>query len=170
MRIVCPSCKSTYDVPDAALAGSPRLVRCARCGTEWAPEPAAAQAIHPSSIPASSAAEPPTAAPPTAAPPAAEWPASQSLAVDAPEADPPPGRAEPKLAAYRRRRPPAQPDAAGAAPYDDAPPPKSRVALLGWALSVILLAAIAWAAVSYRAQVMAAWPPSERVYGALGLR
>jgi predicted Zn finger-like uncharacterized protein len=31
MRIVCPSCQATYDVPDATLGAAPRKVRCAKC-------------------------------------------------------------------------------------------------------------------------------------------
>jgi predicted Zn finger-like uncharacterized protein len=44
MRIVCPSCQATYDVPDATLGAAPRKVRCAKCDMVWgvdpAPEPA----------------------------------------------------------------------------------------------------------------------------------
>jgi predicted Zn finger-like uncharacterized protein len=36
MHLVCPRCHAAYEVPEEALAGHPR-VRCARCGTEWAP-------------------------------------------------------------------------------------------------------------------------------------
>jgi predicted Zn finger-like uncharacterized protein len=35
MRISCPSCATEYDVPDAALAGRNRMMRCARCGHQW---------------------------------------------------------------------------------------------------------------------------------------
>jgi len=35
MRIVCPSCAATYEVPTSRLS-SRRMVRCARCGGEWA--------------------------------------------------------------------------------------------------------------------------------------
>ncbi len=37
MRITCPSCHTEYDVSDEKLAG--RMVRCARCATEWTPVP-----------------------------------------------------------------------------------------------------------------------------------
>jgi predicted Zn finger-like uncharacterized protein len=37
MRIVCPGCKTQYDVPEAMLAGGTRTVRCARCASEWTP-------------------------------------------------------------------------------------------------------------------------------------
>ncbi len=37
MRIDCPSCAATYEVPDLRLKpGKP--VRCARCGSDWVPE------------------------------------------------------------------------------------------------------------------------------------
>lgn len=37
MRIACPSCAVTYEVPGNRLTAG-RVVRCARCGHEWAPE------------------------------------------------------------------------------------------------------------------------------------
>ena len=39
MRIVCPSCQATYDVPDAKLGAAPRQVRCAKCSTVWGVDP-----------------------------------------------------------------------------------------------------------------------------------
>jgi predicted Zn finger-like uncharacterized protein len=36
MRIACPSCSAAYDVPDP-LVPPGRVVRCARCGSEWTP-------------------------------------------------------------------------------------------------------------------------------------
>lgn len=35
MRISCPNCSTEYEVPDAALAGRSRKVRCERCGSLW---------------------------------------------------------------------------------------------------------------------------------------
>ncbi len=35
MLLSCPSCATEYEVPDAALAGRTRKLRCQRCGTEW---------------------------------------------------------------------------------------------------------------------------------------
>ena len=40
---------------------------------------------------------------------------------------------------------------------------------VAWAASVSLLLLLAAAAVHWRTDVMAAWPPSERLYAALGL-
>jgi len=51
-----------------------------------------------------------------------------------------------------------------------APPrPPGAGVRLGWAGSVLLLALGAWSAVAWRGDVMHAWPPSGRVYSALGL-
>lgn len=41
--------------------------------------------------------------------------------------------------------------------------------LAGWVLSLAVIAGLAWSAYAWRAQIMHAWPPSERVYAALGL-
>lgn len=38
-----------------------------------------------------------------------------------------------------------------------------------WAASVALLLLLAWGAVTWRADLMHAWPPSTRLYGAFGL-
>jgi predicted Zn finger-like uncharacterized protein len=36
MRIACPSCAATYEVPESRLKPG-KMVRCARCGGEWLP-------------------------------------------------------------------------------------------------------------------------------------
>ena len=41
--------------------------------------------------------------------------------------------------------------------------------LLAWAASLAVLGALIWAMIAWRADVMRAWPPSERLYAALGL-
>jgi predicted Zn finger-like uncharacterized protein len=53
MRIVCPSCDATYDVPASRLKPG-KMVRCARCGSDWLPEaePEAATEEAPSEPPA----------------------------------------------------------------------------------------------------------------------
>lgn len=35
MRILCPGCSTAFEVPDAALAGRSRKLRCGLCGQEW---------------------------------------------------------------------------------------------------------------------------------------
>ena len=41
--------------------------------------------------------------------------------------------------------------------------------VVAWIASLVLLAFLVGAAYAWRAQIMAAWPPSERLYAALGL-
>ena len=36
MRIECPACATSYDVPDERLAPG-QVARCARCGSDWMP-------------------------------------------------------------------------------------------------------------------------------------
>ncbi len=43
------------------------------------------------------------------------------------------------------------------------------VALVGWAFSLGLLMGLGWLAVQHRAGIMLAWPPSQRLFGWLGL-
>jgi predicted Zn finger-like uncharacterized protein len=62
MKIVCPTCTTSYDVGPAALGESGRSVRCVRCRTVWFATPAEEPAP---------VAEPVLAAPPQAAPPPA---------------------------------------------------------------------------------------------------
>ena len=145
MRIVCPSCQATYEVPDSLLAGG-KTVRCARCGTEWAPLAEAA---------ASSPAPPPPA--PPEPPPAA-----------APEDH---ARVEPRLSGYRPRNIDSADDSR-LPPRDDEIElaPRRGGALLGWLISLAILALLIWAAFAFRSQVMGAWPPSARLYAVLGLR
>jgi predicted Zn finger-like uncharacterized protein len=149
MRIVCPACDATYAVPDAMLAAGTRLVRCAKCGHEWTPTEA------PRRVELEVEFEPPPVPPaPPALPPPAE----------------PPGRHEPRLKPLRPRTEakPAEPE-----PEDDEAPPtrggRAR-AVAAWALSILVLAGAVVAAVNWRTQVVAAWPPSERVFSAVGLR
>jgi predicted Zn finger-like uncharacterized protein len=150
MRIACPACEAIYDVPDAMLAGGTRVVRCARCGNEWLPLPTE---------------EPETDA--------ASGPAPSAKPVAAPPADlDQPGRHEPRLNPLRPRaearleRPSPPPE-----PEPELPPRAAGAgAVAAWVLSLLVLAAVAAAAVTWRAQVMAMWPPSERVFAALGLR
>lgn len=164
MRIVCPNCHATYEVPESILAGPPRMVRCARCGAEWAPEAAVAGPAPDPAPPAAPDHEPQAALPAPQSEPAPEPPAAPPPPLPAPG-----GRVEPKLSSYRPRGDAGEDDER-LPPQDYESPPSRRGALIGWALTVALLAAFAWSAVSFRAHVMAAWPPSERVYGALGLR
>ncbi len=146
MRITCPACTAAYDVPDAQLAPG-RGVQCARCGSGWvpvAPAATAAPLVQPAKASALPAAPPPAASP-TDAPapaPADERPALERL--------------------YAAAIPP---------PLPQPPPiPRGRTLLpVAWAATLMVLAGLAAAAVTWRTDVMRAWPPSERLYAALGL-
>ncbi len=41
--------------------------------------------------------------------------------------------------------------------------------LAGWAVSIAVIVGLGWAAVTWRADIMHVWPPSERLYSTLGL-
>lgn len=44
MIITCPACVTRYDVPESAIGGDGRTVRCAKCGHAWFEEAPATQA------------------------------------------------------------------------------------------------------------------------------
>lgn len=140
MRIVCPTCQAAYEVPEKLLSGTPRKVRCARCGNTWLPE----------------AAAPPPAAPPDAMADERSQPPAPEPAPE-PELPPPPivPRAELKLA------PPAPEPAPGRG--------MALLAGLAWLASVAALAGAGWAAFAWRDEIMALWAPSRRFYLLLGL-
>lgn len=139
MRIVCPSCQATYEVPEALIAGG-KAVRCARCGAEWAP-----------------LLPPPAAPPPTPTP-------------TPPPAPEEPLRAEPPLVARPRSIDTA--DDARPPPWNDEIEftPRRQGALIAWLVSLLVLAALIGAALLFRSAVMGVWPPSMRLYAALGLQ
>ncbi len=147
MRIVCPSCQAAYEVPEKLLSGAARKVRCARCGGAWTPEPIAAPI--------------PNAAPEEAAPPPDPEPE--------PEAKPaPPARAAPSPVVAA-----VVPRVADRLVPEPAEPPAGRgpavMAAVAWAVSVALLVCAGWAGVAWRADIMAVWAPSRRLFALLGL-
>jgi predicted Zn finger-like uncharacterized protein len=156
MRIVCPSCSAAYDVPDAMLADR-QVVRCARCTREWHPIPPREIEV---------AAPPPATS--VAAPAVPEAPAPEDSWIAMPDIAAPP---RPSL---DRPTPPTERRPLGAMAIDrlmadPAPPPASLALRLAWIGSIVLVLALLGAAVTWRTQVMAAWPPSTRLYAALGL-
>ena len=143
MRIVCPGCTATYDVPER-LAGSGKRLRCARCAHEWIPQEMAASAADPA--PPSEPVAPPPPPPPPPAPPAAPPPRQ-------PDPAPPPAlhaEPKPKVSAQARR--------------------SVRLAVgLALALSVLALAGLLAAGLWWRQAVMQLFPPSRLLFGWLGL-
>jgi hypothetical protein len=131
------------------LAAGPRVVKCARCGTGWTASAAPAVA-------------------PTVTPPLPRNPAGPMAALEAE----PRGRIEPRLNPLTPRTKPRPPP-----PVIDAEPPPhlaarkaGAAAIAAWAVSLLILIGAGGAVVNWRVQVMAAWPPSERVFTAVGLR
>jgi predicted Zn finger-like uncharacterized protein len=148
MRIVCPACAATYEVPDR-LIGTGRNVRCSRCSEQWVPSSAleaeGAERLGQSAAPDPSLGGSP--APPTP---------STTTAI-----------------AERRLLPQPETQFARLIEPTHERAQQIRLPLLtaaGWLSTAIVLGVLSWAAVSWRNDVMRVWPPSERVYAALGLQ
>lgn len=127
MRLDCPACAASYDVPDALLVGR-RVVRCARCAHQW-----------------SSDAPMPALAVPFTQPEPARHP--EPLAEAAPRAPIAAERLTPLRVAA----------------------PSARGLRLAWAGSLALLAASIVLGLALHRPIARIWPPSLRLYAALGL-
>ncbi len=182
MRVRCPDCEAGYEIEDAMIGPAGRSLRCAACGgVWWVGAPLEALLV------------PDPAAPAVSAPPESFAVAEPEHSVrpgreeEAPEpkpvAEPPPAEPAREPAITIPRHVAGAPFLAATRGVDDrpAPPPPppplveaapartSTGVWVGWVVTFIVLASAAYAAVHYRAAVMAAWPPSEWVYTALGL-
>ena len=165
MRIECPACAATYEVPDDMLAVGQR-VACARCGNDWTPLAA----------PAPITAAPITAARITAAggpaPPLSAEPARPATLPP----DPPPPQPTPP-------RPPSATDAAGSPPRGEPRPDwfpradadwslsddRSPLVPIAWIGSVATLLVLLGIGIAARDSLMAQWPPASRLFSAIGL-
>ena len=163
MRIVCPHCAASYDVPDTLLVGR-TAVRCARCAGEW---PLDASPVAPPVAPPAA----PPAAPPSDQPVLTRLEAAAPpLVVRQPPPRLAPGSVIMEAPVVERRTMPS-----GALAIDRlmaAPKPRPRASMalrLAWLGSLVLVILLIGAAYAWRAEVMAAWPPSVRLYAALGL-
>ncbi len=172
MRIVCPTCEATYNVPDAALSPG-RPVRCARCGNNWVPQrelllgelwlepgtgvprpgPAQGQGLgYPQTLPGSPA-------------PGSSAPAPRHADGTGPRDDQIPDLRAEKFAL--RPRPAALLDIDDEDDtFEDEPPaPISRATVIAaWAASIFVLAVAASIVVLARDDIMKAWPASERLF------
>jgi predicted Zn finger-like uncharacterized protein len=148
MRIACPNCHAVYNVPPPLADG--RRVRCARCKHEFLPQsldavPTPAPDIRPSdALPDGSSTE-------------SAGTHSPVLAWPEPAAPRPPDRLQVDFGPSVARR---QAVSRGS----------SAPTVIALALSVLLLCGAAFAAYVWRAEVMAAWPPSQRLFQALGTK
>jgi predicted Zn finger-like uncharacterized protein len=180
MKIVCPSCAATYEVPEAAVAAK-RTVRCARCGGDWVPGATDAPHATPS---AEAAPAPPTRVTPEPTPKPARPPAAEEMADFAPTPAPldletlpivsevdGPFIALPVVPVASLGATPAQNLAAAIAEEAAAGPSAAveKPPMTAWIASVALLAILILAAVAFREPVMKAWPASTRLYAVFGL-
>jgi predicted Zn finger-like uncharacterized protein len=182
MKIVCPSCAATYEVPESVVS-SKRAVRCARCGGDWVPgaadtAPAPPAEVTPEPVPAPAFV--PAAEEMADFEPAPAWPEPENsasdlevdglemagLEVDGPFIAPPLIVPVESLGT-----PPSQNLAAAIAEEAAASPAGTdkKAPITAWIASVALLAILILAAVAFREPVMKAWPASTRLYAALGL-
>jgi predicted Zn finger-like uncharacterized protein len=152
MRLSCPSCEAGYELPETMFLTGPRMVRCVRCAHSWlagAPEP-----------------DPPAAAEAAAATP-------ENDSAQHPEGAETAGNG--RLASKLRRRGASTSEPPAPFPKLDmdlgpAPPPPAGMAVVaGWVATVLFLLAAGWGGLEYRADIIAAWPESARLYDALGI-
>jgi len=143
MILTCPECFTRYQADEAKFPPQGREVRCAKCGHLWHQDPPAR-------------AEEPVVAEPE------------------PEFEPPPREEEPRPQAYVA--PPAFDVAPQRAAAERAPAPKRaspwprRIVLgAGWLVLGLLVAAIGWAAMTYRHEVVRHWPRSASLYTRFGV-
>ncbi len=162
MRIACPSCSAAYDVPDSLMTAG-RVVRCARCGGEWAPVQST-----PTVRDEASAGESPHSEPPFS-----ESALSESLPDEAPApplaelaAETAPGLAVADDTAVRAPPRTSAMDRLAAHPAEPALGSWLRIA---WAASIVLVVLAAGGAYAWRSQIVEAWPPSAHLYAAFGM-
>jgi predicted Zn finger-like uncharacterized protein len=188
MRLSCPSCQTEYDVPDAALTGRTRKLRCVNCGNQWEAGPIGVSELDSGPTPTAAELEymqrPRAAAATGVAYGAAEKPDRQEISQDF-SSPPPvsrpaevPQRVDPAEARHQAdresfaalleasRQPGSQ--------TSDAPV-KTTKKLAGravnpWLISVLILLLAVGLIFLEREHIMAAWPPSIRFFVALGLR
>ena len=148
MLIQCPDCAAAFEVPERLLVDPTRPLRCSQCRTVF-PIPESAAPKTKGWERAEPVAAPPPRPPPAARPVAEqEPPAAQAMAPEAP--------AEPLVA----RDSPPEPANDGVS---------SRRLRAAWVASILVLILGGVGAIAKRAEIMEAWPPSARVFSALGL-
>jgi len=161
-----------------------RALRCARCGNEWVPganwqpepSPAAAHAPAPPAEHGPAEHEPAEHEPAEQKPALAEHIHADAIMHEAPVAEPPapvleaepaPAPLPPAAARLRQTAATAFGDAVEETPAEAVPTTRTPVG--AWIASIAFLVALAVAGIVFKAQVMTAWPASERLYAAVGL-
>jgi predicted Zn finger-like uncharacterized protein len=142
MLITCPTCAAGYDVPDHLLEHHVQRLRCAHCATEW-------------DVAALAPPELPLAPPPVAPQVMVTPPSSASL--------PPPPSVDAGPAITLSRKAPILGRA-------KAEPPRLAALAAAWVLSLVVVGSLGWGVYHWRSDVMTLWPPSQRAFGALGVK
>ncbi len=153
MRIEGPGCEAAYEVPEVQIRPG-RSVRCARCGLQWRPGGEAERTQPPEPAPAAASEAASEAAPAVAAAAAAAGTLSDG--------------ARPSSALGLRRPATPEPLAAAVVARPRRPSPELAAWGAAWAASLIVLAGLLLSAAHWRQAVMRSWPPSIRLYTALG--
>jgi hypothetical protein len=140
MHLSCPGCNTEYDVPEATLAKGVKNFRCVICARQWP-------------------AEFPSAPPPDDLP-HAEAPAAETVVIapPAPVADSDHKEILEQLVTAARSN--AQQEKTAA---------ESQSSKKAWLFSLLFLLIAAGYVLLGRETIMQAWPPSIRLYQALGL-
>lgn len=151
MRLSCPECDASYELPETMFLTGPRMVRCVRCSHAWL---AGAVEVSPT----------PEAAPESAEPAMAET-----------EAETDSGLVRRQSPLRRRAATPAPQEAAPIAPFDMGldPPTSPRTGmwvLAGWVFTFVFLGAAGTGFWLYQDDIIEAWPASVRLYEVLGAR
>lgn len=136
MRLVCPNCDATYEVPDSVIPAEGRDVQCSNCGTSWFFDPRAPLEPDPP-VPTEPEPQPVVEpAPPTPAepePPAVAEPSLRTPSEPEPQAqiEPEPqteNEPEPQPAVEPARQTTVEPEAASGPKSDQTPEPDQQPA------------------------------------------
>ena len=159
MIISCPNCTSRFNLNAELLGETGRNVKCAKCAHRWFAAPAAENAAPVSAPPRPVAA--PTAPPPPAAPPA-ERP--RAVATE------PEDEVQDRLDEERESAPspPPIPSEEDIARFQARPPP-TKSTMIWWIVLFVVIVALVTGTVFFRRDIAAFYPPSNRLFLAIGL-
>jgi predicted Zn finger-like uncharacterized protein len=161
MRLSCPNCQTEYDVPDAALTGRSRRLRCATCMTTWKVPALAMYRDEPV------VAEAPAAPEPAIAEPAARETvtAAEILAEAVPQ---PVGAADETM--VREAPEPVRVSLLKTSREVAAEAAPDGSSQRGLRISILLVLLIIVVVLAAHRAIGHFWPPSLRLFNALGLR
>ncbi|MCF3946849.1 zinc-ribbon domain-containing protein [Acidiphilium sp. AL] len=157
--MTCPDCAARYEIPPDLAARLPARLRCARCGAEWHQDAPAIQPPEPA-VPAETVPE-------NAPEPAAE-PAVGLMPAGVVGIPPSPAIGTPPVAVAAVPPEPISPASPVSARRIAVAPAPETVRLL-WLASIGVLVVLIALAIGFRGAIIHAWPPSLRLYRALGL-